>query len=78
MNQPEWWRKFFSGLAVEMWRMAVEPEHTRKEADFVQNALQVSPSAVLLDVPCGNGRLSIELASRGFALTGVDISMAFL
>lgn len=73
MNQTEWWREFFSGLTVEMWRMAVSPEHTRKEANFIQNALQVAPPATLLDVPCGNGRLSIELASRGFALTGVDM-----
>jgi len=58
--------------------MAVTPEQTRKEADFIQKALQVSPPATLLDVPCGNGRLSIELASRGFTLTGVDISEPFL
>lgn len=61
-----------------MWRMAVNPEHTTKEADFIQSVLEISPPAPLLDVPCGNGRISIELASRGFTVTGVDISESFL
>ena len=32
----------------------------------------------MLDVPCGNGRLSIALAQRGFTLTGVDIATEFI
>ncbi|MGH2569370.1 MAG: class I SAM-dependent methyltransferase [Bacteroidota bacterium] len=48
------------------------------EANFIQNSLQLAPPAALLDVPCGNGRLSIELTSRGFNLTAVDISESFL
>jgi SAM-dependent methyltransferase len=78
MPQVEWWRDFFSGLAVDMWRMAVTTEQTRKEADFIQKMLRKTPPAALLDVPCGNGRLSLELASRGFTLTGADISEPFL
>jgi SAM-dependent methyltransferase len=78
LTRTEWWREFFAGLAVDMWRIAVSPEQTRKEADFIQRVLRVSAPAALLDVPCGNGRLSIELASRGFDVTGVDISESFL
>jgi SAM-dependent methyltransferase len=32
----------------------------------------------LLDVPCGNGRHSIELAHRGYRVTGVDLSQELL
>jgi SAM-dependent methyltransferase len=32
----------------------------------------------LLDLCCGFGRISLELARRGFAVTGVDITEAFL
>ena len=78
MRQNEWWKDFFSGVVVDMWGMAMDPEQTRKEADFIQKALQVPAPARLLDVPCGNGRHSIELASRGYGLTGVDISKPFL
>jgi 2-polyprenyl-3-methyl-5-hydroxy-6-metoxy-1,4-benzoquinol methylase len=33
--------------------------------------------ARVLDVPCGNGRLSFELAKRRLAVTGLDISQSF-
>jgi SAM-dependent methyltransferase len=74
----DWWRTFFSGLFVELWLAAPPEEQTRQEADFVQEALGVSPPAWLLDVPCGGGRHSHELAGQGFAMTGVDISPDFL
>jgi SAM-dependent methyltransferase len=35
-------------------------------------------SGNLLDLCCGNGRVSIHMAKKGFKTVGVDISMAFL
>jgi SAM-dependent methyltransferase len=32
----------------------------------------------VLDVPCGDGRIALELAARGCRVTGVDISPEFL
>lgn len=79
MDAPtDWWRTFFSGLFVDLWLAVATDEQTRQEADFVQEALGVSPPARLLDVPCGGGRHCHELAGRGFAMTGVDISPGFL
>lgn len=76
--QKPWWENFFHGVALDFWRAAVSAEHTRAEADFIAKQLQLSDAAKVLDVPCGNGRLSIELAKRGFALTGVDIATEFM
>jgi SAM-dependent methyltransferase len=78
MKKSEWWKHFFSGLAVELWRHAVTPEQTQAEADFITKMLRLEPSAKILDVPCGDGRLAIGLAKKGFHLTGVDLSMPFL
>jgi len=76
---PEnWWKNFFHGVALDFWRAAIPAELTRTEADFLAKQLQLTKSAKVLDVPCGNGRLSIELAQRGFALTGVDIATEFM
>jgi SAM-dependent methyltransferase len=72
--QSNWWEYFFNGVAVDMWRQAVPPDHTRLEADGLVQTLSVAPGAELLDVPCGPGRLSLELAARGFRMTGVDLS----
>jgi SAM-dependent methyltransferase len=73
-----WERNFFRGIAVDMWRQAMTPEWTRPEADFFERALRLEPQARLLDVPCGNGRHAIELASRGYRMTGLDQSEEFI
>jgi SAM-dependent methyltransferase len=74
----DWWKGFFSGLAVEMWRAVTTEEQTRREADFLEKILAVQPGAAVLDVPCGGGRLSLELARRGHRMTGVEYSDAFV
>src|SRR5437867_1727217 len=76
--QPDWWKTFFSGLAVEMWLRAMPEEVTQRDTDFIRAKLQVSPPAKLLDVPCGGGRHSLALATAGYHITGVDISPSFL
>ena len=76
--QSNWWESFFQGVAVDMWLQAVSPGHTRHEAAFIAAALGAAPGAQLLDVPCGGGRLSIALASRGYRMTAVDLSAEFL
>ncbi len=73
--QPQWFETFFQGVAVEFWIRAIPPALTVQEARFLEQALEVSPGAKLLDVPCGHGRHAIELARRGYRVTGVDLSL---
>jgi len=76
--REEWWENFFHGVALDLWRGAVTEEQTRVEADFIGTMLGLSPGTEILDVPCGNGRLSLELAARGYSLTGVDFAAEFI
>jgi SAM-dependent methyltransferase len=76
--QPEWWENFFQGMIADLWRVAVPAEHTRAEVDFLERLFQVPPGSRVLDVPCGQGRHALELASRGYQVTGVDYAPAFL
>ncbi|MDQ6892543.1 MAG: methyltransferase domain-containing protein [Acidobacteriota bacterium] len=75
---PDWWKSFFSGLIVDFWKVALPPEVTRLETDFLMERLALAAGDRVLDAPCGHGRLAIELARRGCAVTGVDISSEFL
>jgi SAM-dependent methyltransferase len=76
---PENWEvSFFRGVALDFWRQAVTPELTRADADFLEQTLGLSRGSRVLDVPCGNGRHSIELARRGYTVAGVDISEEFI
>jgi SAM-dependent methyltransferase len=76
--QANWHTDFFRGVALEFWRRAMSPEETRKQADFLEKVLRLPPNAHVLDVPCGNGRHAIELAGRGYSLTGIDASEEFV
>ena len=76
--QSNWQANFFHGVALEFWRRAMSPEQTRAEADFLERVLNPNPNERLLDVPCGNGRHAIELANRGYSLTGVDSSEEYI
>jgi SAM-dependent methyltransferase len=75
--QANWWEHFFHGVAVDMWRQAVPAEHTSREAEALERTLALEPGAEILDVPCGAGRLTLELAPR-YRMTGVDLSAEFL
>lgn len=74
----DWWKDFFSGLWLELQPRFKSQEQTIQEADFYEKALKIPNQAKILDIPCGNGRLSLELASRGYQVTGVDITERFI
>ena len=46
----------------------------RRQVDFLLHRLDVPPSCEVLDLGCGDGRHSLELARRGFRVTGLDLS----
>jgi SAM-dependent methyltransferase len=75
---PTWQSNFFRGVALDFWRLAMTPEITATEVQFLERALAIAPGARLLDVPCGNGRHAIELAKRGCRLTGVDLAAEYI
>ncbi|MFN2578257.1 MAG: cyclopropane-fatty-acyl-phospholipid synthase family protein [Pyrinomonadaceae bacterium] len=73
-----WYETFFHGITLDLWRKAIPPEQTTAEAEFLLDHLNCDAGARVLDVPCGNGRLSFEVAKRGLRITGVDISKEFI
>ena len=75
-TRSNWFEDFFHGVTNDLWRQCANPEQTRAEADFLEKTL--GRKARVLDVPCGYGRHSLELARRGCRVTGVDISTEFI
>lgn len=77
-NDNTWYRQFFSGAALELWRRAISHETTEDEANFLVDVLDLSAGSSVLDIPCGNGRLCLPLSLAGFRVTGVDVCNEFL
>ncbi|MFA5307852.1 MAG: class I SAM-dependent methyltransferase [Dehalococcoidales bacterium] len=74
MNTEKQW--FENDTFWETWQpwLFAQPriEHAAQEVDWVLGLLQTAPGARILDLGCGVGRHSLELARRGFKVTGVD------
>ena len=51
---------------------------TSGECDFLESEILYNRQVRILDIGCGTGRHSLELARRGYEVTGVDLSEAML
>jgi len=78
MVAREWFRGFFDDTYLEILKAQRGTKRTRAEVDFLMKALRLKRGARVLDVPCGFGRHSGELARRGYSVVGVDLSSAML
>jgi cyclopropane fatty-acyl-phospholipid synthase-like methyltransferase len=77
MSKKNEWEEFFDGHAPEY----MKNEFTKNalaEVDFIIEELGLTQGCSILDVGCGTGRHSVELARRGYRMTGIDISSGML
>jgi SAM-dependent methyltransferase len=72
-----WYEELFENSA-ERYDMEEYTKGTSGECDFLEAEIGHDRSARILDIGCGTGRHSIELASRGYGVLGVDLSEAQL
>jgi len=77
-DATEWPVTFFDDEYLRIYRPQLTAERTRQETDFVYDALRLAPGRAVLDLACGYGRHAIEMARRGIAVTGVDLSPRYL
>jgi SAM-dependent methyltransferase len=77
MADKQTWERFFDAHAP-IYNEQVFTKNTVAEVDFLLDELQLLPGSAILDVGCGTGRHSIELAKRGYAVTGLDLSAEML
>jgi len=77
MPERTTWEEFFDAHAP-IYEENVFTKNTLREVDFLLEELSLEPGASILDVGCGTGRHSVELAKRGYTITGIDLSSAML
>jgi ubiquinone/menaquinone biosynthesis C-methylase UbiE len=65
---------FFQQGSPYLFHPLLTPERTAEEIDFILGITRINPGSRILDIGCGAGRHSIELAHRGFDVLGIDPS----
>lgn len=69
--------EFWAGTGPYIFRELIRGK-SAWEVERLVELLGLKPGAEILDMPCGVGRHSIELAKRGFKVTGVDRTKLYL
>ncbi|MFZ5951897.1 MAG: class I SAM-dependent methyltransferase [Candidatus Rifleibacteriota bacterium] len=71
------WKTFFDTIAPE-YDGEIFTRNTLAEVDFLIEELGLKAGDSILDIGCGTGRHSVELAKRGLKVTGIDQSSGML
>ena len=73
----QWYETLFENYAMKYDKECFT-QGTIGECDFIENEIDYNKNIRILDIGCGTGRHSIELAKRGYSVTGVDLSDSML
>lgn len=77
-SSTPWWTDFFHGVIADAQRRMFSAEQTQSDVRLAVELIGRAPPARLLDVPCGTGRVAVELAALGYDVTGVDLTAEYL
>lgn len=73
-NRSDWYKHGWTlDIKGQSWT-----ENTIGEVDFLEKALGLTGGETVLDLACGYGRHSLELARRGYRVVGVDITPIYV
>lgn len=74
------WKKYYgeNGRYLQEHQDFLSVSKTKSHGDFIIKALALKKTDKIIDLACGEGRITIELARRGFNVEGVDFSKSLL
>lgn len=74
MPPDDWYKRIWSlDIKNSSW-----VENTVSQVDFIEKVLELAGGERILDLACGFGRHSLELARRGYEVVGIDITSDFI
>ena len=74
----EWFADLYDEFRMRTGFGRMSDEKTRKDVDFICDVLELHEGAKVLDLFCGAGRHSLELARRGYSATGIELNPYYL
>ena len=77
-HEKQWFDDFFGSDYLNIYSENFDSKRTLKEVNFVIKILGLTPKTKLLDLCCGQGRHSIELALRDINVFSQDLVQEYL
>lgn len=77
MEKKQWYEELFENYG-QQYDAESFVGGTLGECDFVEREINYNKALKILDVGCGTGRHAIELAKRGYGVTGIDLSQSLI
>lgn len=77
MTEKQWYETLFENYG-EKYDNESFAQGTMGECDFIEKEINFNKALKIIDIGCGTGRHSIELAKRGYSITGIDLSDSLL
>jgi 2-polyprenyl-3-methyl-5-hydroxy-6-metoxy-1,4-benzoquinol methylase len=73
MTKKQWYEQLFENYGSKYDQESFT-QGTLGECDFIEQEAAFNKNIRILDIGCGTGRHAIELAKRGYQITGIDLS----
>ncbi len=73
----QWYEELFENYGMK-YDDEVYTKGTTGECDFIEKEINYNKDTKILDIGCGTGRHSRELAKRGYHITGIDLSSSLI
>ena len=70
-----WYSKWFNSPYYHLLYKHRDEDEAKMFIDNLENYLQLKPGDKILDMPCGRGRHAVYLNKKGYAVTGIDLSV---
>lgn len=77
MASKQWYETLFENYG-QKYENECFAQGTIGECDFIENELNFNKDLKIIDIGCGTGRHSIELAKRGYKISGIDLSESLI
>lgn len=78
MAEPDWFARYYGEHYADSVRSLLTEECSAREVDFILRETGLSAPAHVLDLACGAGRHALAFARRGYTVTGIDLSAAWI
>ena len=73
-----WFKDLYDDFRMKRTFGSVSDERTKQDVDFIIDVLNLPKGGKMLDLFCGLGRHSIELAERGYNAVGIEYNSEYL